>query len=90
MKAVITSSAIVAGPEFVEQLGRDLAEAEALLDMPFGDAEAGGDRLDRLAGVDQRRHCGELVRRVHRGADRVFHQRGFECRSGSSTRHGTL
>ena len=47
----------------VEQFGRELAEPQALPDMPFRDAEAGGDRLDRLAAIDQRRHGDELVRR---------------------------
>ena len=37
-------------------------------------------RSDAVAGFDQRRHRGEFVRRVHRGAHRVFHQRGFERR----------
>jgi hypothetical protein len=70
----------LAGAEFVEQFGRHLAEFEALLDVPFADAEARGDLVDRRAGVDQCRHRGEFVRRVHRGAHRVFHQRGFERR----------
>ena len=47
----------------VEQFGRELAEAQALPDMPFRDAEAGGDRLDRLAHIDQGRHGDELIRR---------------------------
>ena len=68
----------LSGAERVEQLGRELAELEALPDMPFGDAEAGGDRLDRGAAVDQRRHRREFVGRVHRGAHRILHQRGFE------------
>ena len=74
----MTSSESLPVAEFVEQLGRDLAELQALLDVPFADAKAGGDGLDRLAGVDQRRHRGEFVGRVHRGAHRVLHQRGFE------------
>ena len=47
----------------VEQFGRELAEPQALPDMPFRNAEAGGDRLDRLAPIDQCRHRDELVRR---------------------------
>ena len=47
----------------VEQFGRELAEPQALPDVPFRDAEAGGDRLDRLAHIDQGRHGDELVRR---------------------------
>ena len=47
----------------VEQFGRQLAEPQALPDVPFRDAEAGGDRLDRLARIDQRRHRDELVGR---------------------------
>lgn len=67
-----------AGAEGVEQFRRQLAEAQPLPDMPFGGAEAGGDILDRRAGLDERRHGDELVRRVHRGAHRIFHQRGFD------------
>ena len=70
----------LAGAEFVEEFRRHLTEPEALLDVPFADPEAGGDDLDILAGVDQRRHRGEFVGRVHRGPHRVFHQRGFERR----------
>ena len=47
----------------VEQFGRELAEPQALPDVAFRDAKAGGDRLDRLAPIDQRRHRDELVRR---------------------------
>ena len=75
---MITSRLSLAGAERVEQLGRELAELEALPDMPFGDAEPCRDRLDRGAAVDQRRHRGEFVGRVHRRAHRVLHQRGFE------------
>ena len=46
--------------------------------MAFADAEAGGNGFGVLAGVDQRRHRGEFVGRVHRRPHRVFHQRGFE------------
>ena len=67
----------LAGAERVEQFRRELAELEALPDMPLGDAEAHGDGLDRDAAVDQRRHRGEFVGRVHRRAHRVLHQRGF-------------
>jgi hypothetical protein len=68
----------LAGAEGVEQLGRQLAEAQPLPDVPFGYAEAKGDRFDRLAGVDQRGHGDKFVGRMHGGAHRVFHQRGFE------------
>ncbi len=47
----------------VEQFGRELAEPQALPDVAFRDAKAGGDRLDRFAPVDQGRHRDELVRR---------------------------
>jgi hypothetical protein len=66
------------GPELVEQLRRDLAQAQALRDVPLRNAEAGGDRLDWLARIDQGRHRDEFVGRVHRGPHRVFHQRGFD------------
>ena len=75
---MIDFEADLAGAERVEQFGRELAELEALPDMPFGDAEPCRDRLDRGAAVDQRRHRGEFVGRVHRGAHRILHQRGFE------------
>ena len=66
------------GAEGVEQFGRELAELEALPDMPFGDPEPYGDRLDRDAAVDQRRHCRVFVGRVHRRAHRILHQRGLD------------
>ena len=62
----------------VEQFRRELAEAQALLDMPFGSAEALRDLVDRRAAVDQGRHGDKFVGRMHRGADRVFDERGFE------------
>jgi len=68
----------VAGAEGVEQLGRQLAEAQALTDVPFGRAEARGDVADRGAAVDQRSHGDEFVRWMHRGADRVLGKRGFD------------
>ena len=68
----------VAGAKGVEQFGRQLAEAQALTDVPFGRAEARGDVADRGAAVDQRSHGDEFVRRMHRGADRVFGKRGFD------------
>ena len=46
--------------------------------MPLRHAEAGGDGLDGLAGINQGRHGDEFVRRVHGGADRVLHQRRLE------------
>ena len=64
----------------VEQFRRELAEAQALLDMPFGGAEALGDLVDRHAAVDQCGHGDKFVGRVHRGADRVFDERGFDAR----------
>jgi hypothetical protein len=66
------------GAEGVEQFGRELAETQALLDVPFGNAEARCDGLDRRAGVDQRGHGDKFVRRMHGDAHRIFHQRGFE------------
>ena len=62
----------------VEQFRREFAEAQALPDMPFGGAEAVRDRIDRGAAVDQRRHGDKFVGRVHRGADRVFGERGLD------------
>ena len=47
----------------VEQFGRELAEPQALPDVALRDAKAGGDRLDSLAPIDQRRHGDKLVRR---------------------------
>jgi hypothetical protein len=60
-------------PEFIEQLGRHLAEPKTLLDVPLRYPKAGSDGLDRLTRVDQTRHRGELVRRVHAGANSVLH-----------------
>ena len=68
----------LAGAEGIEQLGRQLAEAQALPDVPFGNPEARGDGVTGMAGVDQRGHGDEFIRGMHGGADRVFHQRGFE------------
>ena len=68
----------VAFPIGVEQLGGELAQAQALPDVPLRHAEAGGDGLDGLAGINQGRHGDEFVRRVHGGADRVLHQRRLE------------
>ncbi len=47
----------------VEQFGCQLAEAQALSDMALRDAEAGSDRLNGFAAIDQCRHRDELVRR---------------------------
>ena len=47
----------------VEQFGRELAEPQALPDVPLRDAKPGGDRLDGLAPIDQCRHRDELVGR---------------------------
>src|SRR3546814_13953723 len=58
-----------------EELGRDLAELEALTNELFRDAEAARDRRHRLVCVDQ---CGEgleLIGRVHRLADDILRQR---------------
>jgi hypothetical protein len=77
-------------PEFVEQLGCYLAEPETLLDVPLRYAKAGSDVLDRLARVDQSRHREKLVRRVHDGANRVLHQRGFESLLELLDGQGTL
>ena len=68
----------VTGAVGVEQFRRELAEAQALANMPFGSAETGGDRVDRDAAVDQCRHGHKFIGRVHRGADRVFGERGFD------------
>ena len=57
----------------VEQFRRELAEAQALPHMAFGNAETNRNRLDRLAGVDQGRHRHKFVGRMHRRADGVFH-----------------
>jgi hypothetical protein len=65
------------GAESVEQFGSELAEAQALPDMPFGRAEALNDRIDRSAGINQRRHGGEFVGGMHPGADGVFGERGL-------------
>ena len=65
-------------PVSVEQFGGELAQAQALPDVPLRHAEAGGDGLDGLAGLDQGRHGDEFVRRVHGGADGVLHQRRLE------------
>ncbi len=46
--------------------------------MPFGSAEALCDLVDCRAAVDQGRHGDKFVGRMHRRADRVFDQRGFE------------
>jgi hypothetical protein len=41
------------GPEFVEHLLAPPYEGQALPDMPFRNAEADGDGLDRLAGIER-------------------------------------
>jgi hypothetical protein len=61
--AVIADRNDVAVAIGVEQFGCQLAEAQALPDVPFRDAKAGGDRIDRLAPIDQCRHRDKLVRR---------------------------
>ena len=66
----------------VEQFRRELAEAQALPHMAFGNAETNRNRLDRLAGVDQGRHRHKFVGRMHGRADRVFDQRGLQRRFG--------
>jgi hypothetical protein len=66
------------GPIGIEQLGRQLAEAQALLDMALGGAEAARDVLDDGTGVDQRAHRHEFVGRMHRGADRVLGKRRLD------------
>ena len=50
-------------PVGVEQLGRGVAEAQALLDGALGDAEAGGDVGDGRSGERQRAEGFDLVRR---------------------------
>jgi hypothetical protein len=62
----------------VEQFRRELTEAQALLDMPFGGAEAFRDRVDRGAAVDQGHHGDEFVGRMHGGPDGVFGEGDFD------------
>ena len=59
----------------VEQLGRGVAEAKALLDDALGDAEAGGDVGDGGAGERERAEGLDLVGRVHGDPDRVLGER---------------
>ena len=73
----------IAGAVGVEQFGGELAEAQALLDVSFGSAEALCDLIDRGAAVDQLGHGDKFVGGVHRGADRVFDKRAFERVAGA-------
>ena len=59
----------------VEQLGRGVAEAQALLDDALGDAETRGDGGHRDAGVGQCRERDHLVGRMHRDADDILGKR---------------
>ena len=64
-------------PVGVQQLGRSVAEAEALLDDALGDAETGGDVGDGGAGERQRAEGLDLVGRVHRYPDHVLGERNL-------------
>ena len=59
----------------VEQLGRGVAEAEALLDDALGDAEAGCDVGDGGAGERERAEGLHLVGRVHCDLEHVLGER---------------
>ena len=59
----------------VEDLGRGVAEAQALLDDPLRDPEAGGDIGDGGAVIGERAECLHLVGRVHGDADDVLGER---------------
>ena len=63
------------GPVGVQQLGRGVAEAQALLDDALGRAEPRGDGGNRLAGLDQLREGRHLVGGVHGDADDVLGER---------------
>ena len=63
------------GPVGVQQLRRDVAEAEPLLDDPFGRPEPGGDGGDRLPGRGQLAEGFHLVGRMHGDADDVLGER---------------
>ena len=56
----------------VDQLGRGVAEAQALLDGAFGDTEAGGDLGDTRAALREDGEGLYLVRGVHGDADDVL------------------
>ena len=56
----------------VQQLGRNVAEAQPLLDGALGGSEAGGDVGDGGAGQCQRAEGLDLVRRVHCHPNHVF------------------
>ena len=59
----------------VEQLRRDIAEAEALFDEALREAEARRDGGDGEAGIGELRERHHLVGRVHGDADDVLGQR---------------
>ena len=80
----------VAGAVGVEQFGRQLAEAQALPDMAFGGAEAGGDRrrssapASISAAMATNSSAGCIAARI------VFSTARFRARPRAvSTRHGT-
>ena len=58
----------------VQQLRRDVAEAEPLLDRALGDAEVGGDVGDRGAGHRQGAEGLDLVGRMHRHPNHILGQ----------------
>ena len=65
----------LAGAVDVEDLGRRVAEAQALLDGALGNPEAGGDVGDGGAVVGERAEGLHLVGRMHRDPDHVLGER---------------
>ena len=63
-----------------QKLGRDVAEAEALLDGAFGNAEAGRDGGDGGAGIGERGEGLDLVGWVHGRSDDVLRKRDLRRR----------
>ena len=59
----------------IQQLGRGVAEAKALLDDALGDAETRGDGRHRDAGLGEGRERDHLVGGVHRDAHDVLGKR---------------
>ena len=64
----------LAGAVGVEQVRRDIAEAQALLDQALGGAEACRDGGDGEAGIGQLREGDDLVDGMHGDADDVLRQ----------------
>ena len=67
------------GAEGVQQVGRDAAQAEPLLDGALGRAEARRDGRDRLPGLGELREGDDLVGGVHGDADDVLGERDLLC-----------